>query len=314
MISESIFQGEPAVILSSKTLQAVFLPAHGGKLVSLKNLENGFEYLFQNPRNSFGKAQRGSSFDAGEACGFDDAFPNIGPEKIELFGKFFDYPDHGEIWSAEFSKEIEGETLTENWISPMGYQYQKCFSLAGNVLTGKWKIRNIGSAVFPCFWTMHFLAAYQETMRIHFPPETTEILNVMDSDCLGKAESRYAFPLGQAPGGLYDFCAVPPRKSHRMEKYYVKGIIHKGMIGYEYPDAHTGLKIEYDPQKLPYLGFWVTAGGWRGDYNCALEPSNGFYDRISCAAGNSCLPVLQPDEEMAFEIRMSALSSGSFED
>ena len=63
--------------------------------------------------------------------------------------------------------------------------------------------------------------------------------------------------------------------------------------------------LEYDAEKLPYLGVWITAGGFQGDYNCALEPTNGFYDSISKAAGNGKLPVLGAGESMEFDLHIS---------
>ena len=63
--------------------------------------------------------------------------------------------------------------------------------------------------------------------------------------------------------------------------------------------------LHYDVKKLPYLGVWITAGGFEGDYNCALEPSNGFYDGIGRAEKNCRLPVLKAGEAMDFELVVS---------
>jgi hypothetical protein len=60
----------------------------------------------------------------------------------------------------------------------------------------------------------------------------------------------------------------------------------------------------YDANKLPYLGFWRTLGGFRGDYNCALEPSNGFYDSIAKAQENKTCPILESGEVFSFQLHM----------
>jgi hypothetical protein len=66
--------------------------------------------------------------------------------------------------------------------------------------------------------------------------------------------------------------------------------------------------IDFPKEKLPYLGFWVTEGGFRGDYNCALEPTNGYYDDIDIAKNNNKLKILEPKEELNFYIRLQLKS------
>jgi hypothetical protein len=60
----------------------------------------------------------------------------------------------------------------------------------------------------------------------------------------------------------------------------------------------------YDANKLPYLGFWRTLGGFRGDCNCALEPSNGFYDSIAKAQKNKACPILESGKAFSFQLHM----------
>ena len=61
-------------------------------------------------------------------------------------------------------------------------------------------------------------------------------------------------------------------------------------------------QLEYDSTMLPYLGFWATGGGYRGDVNCALEPTNGYYDGIPNARQHNACPVLTPDETWNFTL------------
>jgi len=63
--------------------------------------------------------------------------------------------------------------------------------------------------------------------------------------------------------------------------------------------------VNFDKDKMPYLGFWITEGGFRGDYNCALEPTNAFYDDIATAKTNKELFYLTPDKPLDFTISLS---------
>jgi hypothetical protein len=53
------------------------------------------------------------------------------------------------------------------------------------------------------------------------------------------------------------------------------------------------------------LGIWVTEGGFRGDYNCALEPTNGYYDNIDTARKEGRLFKLKPKERLNFIIEIA---------
>jgi len=86
----------------------------------------------------------------------------------------------------------------------------------------------------------------------------------------------------------------------KCEKYYVKNKLSVGTCGVVYPADGVVFTLEYDINKFPYFGFWVSEGGFRGDYNCAPEPSTGYYDSIDVAAKNGALPVLEPGERFEF--------------
>lgn len=48
----------------------------------------------------------------------------------------------------------------------------------------------------------------------------------------------------------------------------------------------------------------VSAGGFRGDYNCALEPANGYYDDIRIAHRNQSLYYLRKGKPLQFTLEL----------
>lgn len=102
----------------------------------------------------------------------------------------------------------------------------------------------------------------------------------------------------------YDFSRVPEKTSKTMVKYYVDEKIGKGFCGYRYPAHGVECTLKYDAKKLPFLGVWVTAGGFRGDYNCALEPSNSYYDDIRIAKHNKTVYLLKRERPLLFELEI----------
>ena len=93
--------------------------------------------------------------------------------------------------------------------------------------------------------------------------------------------------------------------SNGYEKFYICGAVSEGKCGIDYRGKDVQADIEWDNNVLPYLGFWITAGGFRGDYNCAWEPSSGYYDSVSRALRNNAVWELLPQEEKQFDITIT---------
>ncbi len=306
MIRQELFQNAKALVAENAFLKVVCLPEFGGKLVSLFDKRLNKEFLFQNPHDSFRHAEIGSDFSAFEACGLDDAFPSVDAGPVLVGDTLVEYPDHGEIWSASFtSVHNQGAIVLSYTSSHLPYQYEKTFSLDGESLLLTYRIKNTGQVPFPCIWTLHCLLAYEEEMTLVFPADTHEVVSAFSSSRMGPQGTVHPFPIAQTPKeGVLDFRKVDSPNIPCMEKFYIHHKVSEGRCGVRYGQSNTVLWFEYDEKKLPYLGFWKTLGGYRGDFNCALEPSNGFYDSIDRAMHNGACPQLSSGEEMEFSIRI----------
>lgn len=305
------FYGEQAILLDNENLEAVILPERGGKVASLLVKKTGMELLYQNTRKTFTRAQFGSNFGDFEACGFDDAFPTVDEEIVEVGGKKEIYPDHGEIWSASFVVDPPA-MAKENAVNlcyysrRLNYDYQKRFELKGNRLCCRYTIRNNAKVSLPYVWTMHCLMNLTPNMRFIFPAGTKQVQNVFSGSVLKGEEKIYLYPEDETEDGWYRFDRLPDEGS---VKYYAVGRVKEGVCGYDYPETNTSVRLHYDPEKLPYLGCWITAGGYRGDKNCALEPCTGYYDSVGKAKRlvGSCAE-LAPGEMLDFTIEIEAYS------
>ncbi len=312
VIRRGTYANADAWILENETLRCVCLPEHGGKLASLYHKGKKFELLFQSPSGAYREAAPGSAFGDFEACGFDDAFPSIDAETVSTGRGPVRYFDHGEIWTAKFACEPRRGGLRLVYQSPyLGFRYEKTLSLSGCALSLAYAIRNERGAAFPCLWACHCLVVCRDDMRLLFPEGTLRVMTVMATEKTGPAGTVCRFPLHRAAnGGTLDFTCVPPAEGLTMLKYFCVDAAREGRCGYRYPSEGIEALMRYDPEKLPYLGFWVTAGGYRGDVNCALEPTNGFYDSISAARANGKCPKLEPGAEMAFELEITLKACG----
>jgi galactose mutarotase-like enzyme len=294
-----------SIVLENQYIRAVVMPSFGGKIASLIYKQNQFELLFQNPKPQFNHAPLHADFSEFEACGFDDAFPCMDGEEVDIGEKKVRYPDHGEIWTASFDCFLKDDKLFLSYRSKiLEYEYSKTVYLSGSSLVCEYKIKNSGRISFPCIWTAHCLVRYEPDMRFLYPAETKAVEMTFDSLAPGTAGKKYYFPQDIVDGKNTDFTKLPQTEKLYARKYYIADQIRKGVCGYEYPSQNMRAELFFDPSALPYLGFWITAGGFRRDYNCAFEPSSGYYDRISIARANKRLDYLEPGETKSFSLNI----------
>jgi len=308
MITESTFKGCKSIELENDYVRVIVLPTIGGKIASFFLKDKNFELMFQNKEEIYRKANLYDDFAEFDASGFDDAFPSIDSSKVEYAGKIIEYPDHGEIWTADFNYTIDNEQINMTYNSEiLPCIYTKGLSLDGNSLNIEYNIFNKGKEGIPCIWAMHCLVNCEDDMKIIFPKETSRIEVVCETPTLGKVGDIHPYPLTKTIKGTdYRLDKIMPVSTNNMEKYYVRGKVSEGMCGVDYIEKSVKFRVYFDKEKLPYLGFWVTSGGFRGDYNCALEPTNGYYDSIDIAKKNA-LFELQPDKNLNFVIRLQLL-------
>lgn len=290
------------VLLENETYRVQLVPRLGGKVASIERKKDGFEFLFQ-PKNVYKLPCIYDDFSCYQPSGIDDCFPNIDGESIVFRGKEMVYPDHGEVWSADLRCErLSSDTiLMEFESSVFHYRYRKEIHLSGSSLTMSYEIINTGNDVFPCFYTFHGLFRMEHDMKILYPQGAEKILNVMDHTILGKAGTEHNFPISSG----HDFRLLPREVEPYMMKYYVGNELKNSGCGFIYPTQEASVRFEYDANKLPYLGLWMTQGGYQGDRNIALEPSSGFYDSVSKALDHEKLNLLSPGEGWKFQIKLT---------
>lgn len=286
------------LMLDNDILQIIVLPNQGGNISSIYYKPQNTEFLFQPPCADYPVPKRGESFEAYAAAGFDDAFPNIDAENIEYKGRKLVYNDHGDIWTSIMKTQISGGTVLLREQNEVCL-FEKSIALEGNRLILNYKIKNISDEIYPCFYTMHCLFKSDTDTRVIFPDKTDFIENALESEKFGHKGNIIPCSVQENEIGLSHICAAG------YEKFYVHGYVKEGSCGIKYPSRAVRINIEWDNDVLPYLGFWVTAGGFRGDYNFALEPSSGYYDSVSEALKNNKLWKLLPSEEKRFNIAIN---------
>mgnify|MGYP002344635731 FL=1 len=307
-VYDDVYKGLHCVVLESEEIKAVVLPELGGKMASLKHKKTGKEILFQNKESTYRIPRYGAAFSEYDASGFDEMFPTI-DECIFPDGDFkgVHVPDHGELWSIPWGCKTEHDSIT---LSVKGirlpYLFQKKIRFKDdNTIRIDYSVKNLSDYSFKYLWAMHDLTNCDENTEIIMPEGTEKVINVKNSVKLGKAGTVHNYPITRdLSDNEYSLNRVQPRDAKKTEKYYVLGKIKKGEAGFIFHNERVSYKIRFPEDKVPFLGFWVTEGGFRGDYNCALEPSTGFYDDIVTASSNNKVSQLEGNAETSWYIEM----------
>lgn len=295
------YRGREAVFLESGALRLAVLPRLGAKLASLVYKPNRFEVLFQPPTGQYGFPSYGANFADHDASGADDMFPTIdactypGAEHAGLT-----CPDHGELWAVPWTVkranggdslvcQVRGKTLP--------YLFERRMTLLPHgKLRLDYRIANKSDEPLHGLWAFHGLLACDELSRLELPraqgQHKTWVRAVQDSGPLGPKETVLEFPAHTLPDGqTLDVAAIAPASAGTTKKLYVDGPVEKGQAAITLDQGRLRCELTWDPTLAPYLGVWITEGGFRGDYNAALEPATGFYDSLELAARNGLAPI-----------------------
>ncbi|QFT89484.1 hypothetical protein FIU87_12565 [Bacillus sp. THAF10] len=304
---KSTFKGLKCVILENESIQAIFLPDYGGKLASFIDKKRNKEWLFQSKEASLEIPPYGADFSAYDSSGFDDVFPSIDRCLCPESGK--EVPDHGEVWALPWEMETKNEILSLKVKSPV-FPYILCkdIRLKSNGLHFHYRVINLDNErPFYYIWTPHALLHCSTSTEFLTESHMKTIMSVEHgSEHLGEWGTIHSYPLTTSikTGDLLDLSKVEAVEAGNCEKYYFLEKAKSGKCGVK--DMATGafLMYEYPPEKIPYLAVWKTQGGYRGDYNIALEPCTGVYDNLYVAHAIKKASSVEPGRESSWWFEM----------
>lgn len=291
MVLRVYFKGIESIILENDVLRATYLPEYGSKLASLVLKETNKEFMFQTHLKELVIPEYSSPFSEYDSSGFDEVFPSI--DKCFYPNgerKGIEIPDHGEVWALPWNFEIIDEEKVKFWVvSPtLSYRFEKIIELTNNQIKTVYTVYNLSEEEeFEFIWTPHALLSCDEHVQLNVPSHLNKIMTVEHStEHLGEWGTIHNYPetISHKTGKTIDMSKVEKIEANNCEKFYFLEKLKKNdVVSLKY---QTGEEIcyEYDTDKIPYLGVWKTQGGYRGDYNIAIEPCTGIYDDLYVAS------------------------------
>lgn len=255
-------------ILENKVLRVAVLKDYGAKIASIYHKKKRFEFLFQPSKGEYTNPVEGDFFAKYDTSGLDDAIPTIDVccyPKTELM-----LCDHGDVWSKKWIYEEKADCLmAEVFLNELPLCFSRTMSLEESKLTLSYTLKNLSQEKIYYLWALHGLNVFDEDTKFIFPDAMTDIINVME-------EKDYCF----------DWKKLKNFPDNGAYKFYFQNTKTVGDIGILYEKQRLNYLIRYDEKILPYLGVWITKGGFKGEYNCAIEPCTGYYDSLERCFSN----------------------------
>src|SRR6267378_1404797 len=140
-------QGFEVLVLSNQWVELAVVPELGARVISLKDLRTGREWLWHPTRErTLFRNGAGDNFESSPLVGVDECLPTIAPCSWQ--GR--DLPDHGEVWAAAWALDFEAwergvlRTTVSLRISPL--DFERTIELQENEVRLSYQLKNRSAA------------------------------------------------------------------------------------------------------------------------------------------------------------------------
>ncbi len=264
------------MVLENESIRVAVLPDLGGKIISLRDLRSGREWLWQNPHVRLRPAEPGSAYGDYDMSGWDECFPSVGNAAYpEAPWKDVPYGDHGEVWCLPWDVYTEGGDLVSVVDGRrFAYELTRRISLAGaGTVRLDYRVRIRDDVPFKALWAGHALFAAEPGMRIEFPPGTRMRIR-SEEGTLGAPGTVFDWPTAPGRERPVDLSKVPPAEAGWYAKVFTEEL-PEPWVRLVAPDGAT-MTMRLDPNLA--IGLWLNYGGIGGagqpaHYNIGIEPT-----------------------------------------
>ena len=302
--SDWSYRGLRVVTLENRFLRVAILPEAGAKIWQVTYKPLDVDLLWNNSRTGPSRLPANSRYDDVWSGGWDELFPN--DEVAAIDGDT--YPDHGELWTGDWSAEPFANTdevgVRLRYLTPISsIEVEKTIRLRRDQSQVNFHHRlvNKGRTCFPFLWKLHPAMAVSPQHRIDFPAMKVMVESAFPGTLTGAPEVN-DWPLVRTLEGDVDLRRVSAEDARQL--YFFYGTQMKGNWC-ALTNSVTGLAcgLQFDPKVFPCCWLFATYGGWR-NYNVAvLEPCTGYPLNFEAMKAAGRHRSLSPGETLETDVR-----------
>jgi galactose mutarotase-like enzyme len=269
------------------------LPELGAKIVSLRDLRSGREWLWTSDRVPLARHPYGVSYiENADTGGWDECFPTVAACDYPLEPhRGAPLPDHGDMWAQAWSNKvvrsadrIEIVTSCSAIVVPCVLSRTLILRPDTAQLELRYQVHNTGSYEVAFIWSAHPLLRIEPGMALEFP--TSARFNVYSATARTHLSKRHGlhWPMSvRSEGRDIVIDPLPGPDAGVAFKIWSEPLAE----GWARLIANDGsLQLRFDVAEIPQIALWLNAGGWTGIggepyYNIALEPCIGAQDSLA---------------------------------
>ncbi|MGA2869556.1 MAG: hypothetical protein ABSF34_10400 [Verrucomicrobiota bacterium] len=275
-------QGFEVYVLNNEEVELAMVPELGAKIISVKNLRTGREWMWHPPGGPKLFANRpGDDFSRSPLVGADECLPTVAPCVWQ--GRAV--PDHGEVWSEPWKVDSAAwaggmlKTSVRLKISP--FEFERTVGLHEDEIHLGYRLNNLGAQAEAFLWAFHPLLSSQAGDQLELPASTRALLN----------------------GAVWVDAAPLTIPENNSAKVFAQPVV-EGLAGIHNRLTGDRLEFAWNPVENDTLGLWLTRGGWHGHHHFAIEPANGDNDTLALAAGRNRCGIVPASDSVSWQIRL----------
>ena len=262
--TRATLDGVPVIRLENGLLRVDVAPSVGGRIVGLRHLPSGYEYLWRHPTLPLRRALPDTEYDPQFYGGIDEQIPCDAPESIDGIA----FPDHGELWTLPLGCSANGDGLVLSGTLPlMGLFYERSMTLVPEVpeLRLRYRLENRSGSTRSFLWKLHVALAVVPEDRIECSAERARPLAPEWAPDRSLAPFAWPWCRGQ------DLSVTPPAVGG--EQFLSLTGLADGRVGWCRPSTGRWLRIGFDLTVFPCCWLFASYGRIPGLYTAILEPS-----------------------------------------
>ena len=275
-------QGFEVYVLNTEEVELAVVPELGAKIISLKNLRTGREWMWHPPGGlKLFRNRPGDAFSQSPLAGADECLPTIAPCAWQ--GR--ELPDHGEVWNVPWKVDFEAlengilKTSVRLEISP--FDFERTIELRGNEIQINYQLNNYSKADRQFLWAIHPLLRLQADDQLELPASTRALLN----------------------GAAWIDAVISAIPENNSAKIFAAPV-SEGLAAIGNPATGDRLEFEWSPVENGALGLWLTRGGWHGHHHFAIEPTNANDDSLAVATARNHCGTVAGNSSVSWELSL----------
>jgi hypothetical protein len=298
--------------IENDLLKVQILPEFGGKIVSLRSVRTGEEFLLP-PINEYAQVSPLADFSASDGGGFDECLPSVAA--CQSIAGESPISDHGDLWRIPWHVDSEGRTVVLHAdATSRPLRLTRKATLEDATLILEYDLANLSDSPTSWLWSAHPLFQVAAGDRLVLPDEIEEV--AVEYSASGQFERNASIPWPIATslsGAVIDLSIVPERDETTALKLFAR-MRSSGWCALYRKELGQGLLVRFNPNVLPYAGLWICAGAWPSvgtakQYTVAIEPTTSDSDSLISVAQRGTSRTLNARELFSWRVEFQLIGA-----